>query len=55
MADFWDNYEIVASIITVIILITILVPIILKESFSNYNLADAMGSYHISQEVYPYY
>ena len=55
MGDWYDNYEMIATIITVVILISILLPIILKESFSNNTLADQMGGYHISQEVYPYY
>jgi uncharacterized membrane protein len=55
MGDWFDNYEMIATIISVVILISILVPIILKESFSNSNLADQMGGFHISQEDYHYY
>ena len=52
-----DNYEIIATIITIVILISILVPIILKESFSNYTLADAMGGFpniQYNQQQYYY-
>lgn len=44
-----DNYFNIIMTICVIISLAILIPIIMREGFSNYSLSNSIGGYHNSK------